>query len=498
MFIKTVYVLLTIFSLGLSTVLLAGTDDPVKDNNDLTPSLDKLHQIQCSIREKGAKWTARMPSRIPELMPIPEFRVQDPEAVRSSCKMDTPEAFDWRDYEGQNWVRPVRDQGRMGSCWAFGACACIEAALKIRAGNSELPVDLSESYLVNCSDAGSEEGGWHRYAAEYIEANGIVDEQCAPYVDYPVDCSLRCRDWQTRLTYIDSYRWVFSYAMEPLREAILEGPLAASFMVYEDFFYYESGVYEHTWGEASGGHVILICGYDNNDSCWIAKNSWGTDWGENGYFKIKWRNCFIEVDLMSVEVSDYPPYGFPELLHPSNSAVINHNPINFNWEEVADATNYQFELATDLLFNNILYADSGFTSSDYYFDETLDFGFYYWHSRGCNSHGCGSWSSNNVFMFTNTGIGENEIPSNIDIDCQAFPNPFNGMVRISLKLPPKTPLEVDIHSIWGDKLFTLFQGFASDGETQILWEPVNLGSGIYFYRVSIPHNSYLGKVFYLK
>lgn len=59
--------------------------------------------------------------------------------------------------------------------------------------------------------------------------------------------------------------------------------------MYEDFLTYQSGVYQHLSGEALGGHGITVFGFgvENGIEYWLAKNSWGPDWGDSGRFKIK-------------------------------------------------------------------------------------------------------------------------------------------------------------------------------------------------------------------
>jgi len=66
-----------------------------------------------------------------------------------------------------------------------------------------------------------------------------------------------------------------------------------SIIVWKDFYYYKSGVYKHDWGKRVGGHVVTIVGYDDNDQCWIVKNSWGKGWGDDGWFKISYELDFI-------------------------------------------------------------------------------------------------------------------------------------------------------------------------------------------------------------
>jgi len=72
-----------------------------------------------------------------------------------------------------------------------------------------------------------------------------------------------------------------------IKNAVYEsGPVIAWLNVYTDFFYYSSGVYSYAWGQYESGHFVVITGWDDSDQAFIAKNSWNTDWGENGYFRI--------------------------------------------------------------------------------------------------------------------------------------------------------------------------------------------------------------------
>ena len=77
-------------------------------------------------------------------------------------------------------------------------------------------------------------------------------------------------------------------------ELVNDGPIAVSFEVLSDFMNYKGGIYRHT-GLTDGfnpweitNHVVLIVGYGSEAGVpfWIVKNSWGEDWGEQGYFRI--------------------------------------------------------------------------------------------------------------------------------------------------------------------------------------------------------------------
>lgn len=70
--------------------------------------------------------------------------------------------------------------------------------------------------------------------------------------------------------------------------------MSACFNVYEDFYYYQGGVYQHITGASLGGHCVTIIGYDDQQGCWICKNSWGKQWGEKGFFRIAYGECGID------------------------------------------------------------------------------------------------------------------------------------------------------------------------------------------------------------
>ena len=69
------------------------------------------------------------------------------------------------------------------------------------------------------------------------------------------------------------------------------GPMIACLSVYDDFFSYGGGVYHHVTGNMAGGHCVLVVGYSQSQGCWICKNSWGTGWGEAGFFQTPTANA---------------------------------------------------------------------------------------------------------------------------------------------------------------------------------------------------------------
>ena len=155
--------------------------------------------------------------------------------------------------------------------------------------------DLSETHLYFYAGGTYERGGVNVIdAANYLIEHGVPDEGCYPdphrAFDYPFES---LEGWENRTVKISEWGWV-DHDDESMKSALIEhGPLVLCMSVWKDFLYYKSGVYKHDWGKRVGGHVVTIVGYDDNDQCWIVKNSWGKGWGDDGWFKISYELDFI-------------------------------------------------------------------------------------------------------------------------------------------------------------------------------------------------------------
>lgn len=219
-----------------------------------------------------------------------------------------PAKFDWRTAPGGDYVSAVRDQAGCGSCVAFGTVGVLESMVRITAAQPSLEVDLSEAFVFFClgPDAGAgacPDGGWWPHdALTAMKAKGVTDEANYRYTDADQPCR-RGSDWKTRLTRFTSFTRKTSAASMKKHLATF-GPLVACFTVYEDFFYfYTGGIWTYrrkTAGEIVGGHCVMIVGYDDAKKCWIAKNSWGTGWGESGYFRIGYGSAGIDAEMWGI------------------------------------------------------------------------------------------------------------------------------------------------------------------------------------------------------
>lgn len=78
------------------------------------------------------------------------------------------------------------------------------------------------------------------------------------------------------------------------------GPLQTSMNIYEDFLTYTGGVYVHITGRSKGSHAVKLMGWGTDSETgldyWLVANSWGDDWGENGWFRIQRGNNMAGIE----------------------------------------------------------------------------------------------------------------------------------------------------------------------------------------------------------
>ncbi|XP_015784847.1 cathepsin B isoform X2 [Tetranychus urticae] len=246
---------------------------------------------------------------------------------------DLPESFDARTaWPNCSSISFIRDQGSCGSCWAFGSVEAMSDRICI-ASKGSLQVEISAEDVLACCDSCGDgcNGGYPESAWEYYESDGVVSgglyqgQGCQPYSIAPCEhhvkgprpacseqdtpqCSNKCVSSYSKSFKQDKHygRKTYSVSSDPkqiMKEIMTNGPVTAAFTVYADFPTYKSGVYQRHSYDELGGHAIRILGWgtENGVDYWLVANSWNTDWGDKGYFKIKRGNdeCGIEDEIVA-------------------------------------------------------------------------------------------------------------------------------------------------------------------------------------------------------
>ena len=196
-----------------------------------------------------------------------------------------PSTIDWRDHNG-NFVTSIKNQGGCGSCWAFAAVAVAESSILIEADTPGVDLDLSEQFVLSCSGGGGCIGGVPQVATSILAEYGARTETCFPYSSYDETCLHSCTD-EDEVVRLRSVREV-AYDDTTMKIALQLSPLTACFTIFDDFYSYGGGVYEPVSAVVTGAHAVEVIGYDDAQQAWIAKNQWGSEWGEAGFFRIRY------------------------------------------------------------------------------------------------------------------------------------------------------------------------------------------------------------------
>jgi len=210
-------------------------------------------------------------SKMRESQPMPA--VNDP----------LPASVDWRT---KGVVTPVKDQGQCGSCWAFSAIASLEGQHALATGNL---TSLSEQNIVDCSYHEGNfgcDGGWMDQAFQYVIDNKGVDTEASyPYEAEDENCSFKRKNVGATLS---AYHDLLSGNETDLQVAVATvGPVSVAIDASSwAFQFYTDGVYvDDECTTYFLDHGVTAVGYDslNGVPYWTVKNSWGEDWGKQGY-----------------------------------------------------------------------------------------------------------------------------------------------------------------------------------------------------------------------
>merc|ERR1719428_1837828 len=174
----------------------------------------------------------------------------------------------------------------------------LSARNRIRKGNHKAEA-FSINFPLFCSEYNQGcDGGYGFLQSKWSEDVGLVPETCAPYsMDGECSVSSKCDLGSTRYRAMN-HRYVGGYYGGSDEDSIKQelvsgGPLVMSFEPKEDFMYYRQGIYRsipnrihQEWEQVD--HAVVLSGYGETKGAkyWQLQNSWGPDWGENGFFRM--------------------------------------------------------------------------------------------------------------------------------------------------------------------------------------------------------------------
>ncbi len=232
--------------------------------------------------------------------------------MRIGIEAEPGPAWDWRANSG---VTPVKNQNPWGTCWSFAAIGNLESRILI---DELLTYDLSEQNLVSCTDYSTtnpdspkpvdcSSGANALVATTHLAGYGAALESCDTYPSCPTISCISCPHEKR----VDGWRLVANDVAEIKYAVYNHGPVYASMFTglsegttEQRVWRTEFGDYDGSYvlyydGEGNTNHAVLIVGYDDGlphvggTGAWIAKNSWGTEWGDAGYFYIAYGSASI-------------------------------------------------------------------------------------------------------------------------------------------------------------------------------------------------------------
>lgn len=266
-----------------------------KINPDFLKYLDDLHAGKITNTDGHGHYLGY----VPPIKRTYTSRNQYPQPLAMTYVL--PTAYDLRDY---GFMTSVKDQGGCGSCWTFGTFGSMESRWKVMGFPD---YDLSENNLKDCAgfDLGPCDGGNSWMSISYLTrfSGDYLDNQ-DPYADYSETC-LNLGNTQTSFEFDERFL--------PEDQNVIKQTLMTWGAVYTAFYYddsymdYGNNTYYYG-GTNTANHAVTIAGWNDtvttaasSPGAWLIKNSWGTGWGNSGYFYISYYDSQI-----NSEASYYP------------------------------------------------------------------------------------------------------------------------------------------------------------------------------------------------
>lgn len=202
---------------------------------------------------------------------------------------DLPSRADTNGMDGVYWP-PVWNQGPLGSCTAFSSCGA--AAYHFIKLQKEVPSEFSELFqyynerVIGGQDVSVDDGSTIRNAMKSLAKYGVPPEQDWAYVVSNFDDKPPKSAYQDALGYMIADYQSVDQNLDHIRQAISTGfPVVIGIQVYQSFETAVNGKIPMPAPNEKllGGHAIVLTSYDDSKQVFGFRNSWGSDWGQDGY-----------------------------------------------------------------------------------------------------------------------------------------------------------------------------------------------------------------------
>lgn len=277
-------------------------------------------------RRKFAKPTLRLPSLLEDAT---SAHTAQQTSSSTAFRENYPQNWDWRNMNGKSYVSAVVDQGACGSCYALATSSAMEARWRIKnnkPNEGSTKFKFAAQDVLSCSTMNQGcEGGYPFLVSKYGTDNGFIEESHFNYIgsDAPKCCrGGSCKNAQRFFAH--DYHYVGGYYGACNEELMMEeihknGPVVIGFEAPDTLSYYMDGVFTgpspvsemntegvglNPWEHTNHAVVCVGWGVDTTDGketpYWIMQNTWGSSWGDNGFFKIRRGTDECAIESMAV------------------------------------------------------------------------------------------------------------------------------------------------------------------------------------------------------
>jgi len=233
-------------------------------------------------------------------------------------------------------LNKARDQGICGSCWSFAAVACVEAQI-VKKFLSESPPYVSVQYYLDCvKRARGCLGGFPIYVYQRMALDGFVPwDANVPYIGETITCTVPFRKFpidfkgvimgsKTNFAFFDNKNLMKAEKYENLELIVPDasmiqkikkllfnyGPLGLLIYVDQKLPFFQNGIYIALNTNKEGvkqwpNHAVVIAGYGMNvygQDYWIVRNSWGSEWAEDGYIPLSTKSYISGLNIPILDV----------------------------------------------------------------------------------------------------------------------------------------------------------------------------------------------------